>query len=55
MASALVLCHQFTGHGDVLEKVKVFKCLVRMMAQDDNNVQAMQYQLCKAQGTWTEE
>ncbi len=52
MASALTLCRQFTVHGDALEKVKVFKYLGRMMAQDDNDVQAMGHQLCKAQRTW---
>ncbi len=52
VASALALCCQFTVHGDSLEKVKVFKYLGRMMAQDNNDVQAMQYQLRKAQGTW---
>jgi hypothetical protein len=39
-------------HGEALKKVEVFKYLGRMMAQDDNNVQAMQHQLHKAQGTW---
>jgi hypothetical protein len=52
VASALALCCQFTVHGDTLEKVKVFKYLGRMMAQDDNDVQAMQHQLRKARGTW---
>jgi hypothetical protein len=52
VASALALCCQFTVHWDALEKVKVFKYLGRMMAQDNNNAQAMQYQLRKARGTW---
>jgi hypothetical protein len=52
VASALALCHQFTVHGEALEKVKVFKYLGRMMAQDNNDVQAMRYQLRKARGTW---
>ncbi len=52
MASALALCCQFTVHGDALEKVEVFKYLSRMMAQDNNNVQAMRHQLHKARGTW---
>ncbi len=52
MASALSFCRQFTVHGDALKKVKVFKYLGRMMAQDDNNVQAMRHQLHKARGTW---
>ncbi len=41
VASALALCCQFTVHGDVLEKVEVFKYLGRMMAQDDKDVQAV--------------
>ncbi len=52
MASALAICCQFTVHGDALEKVKVFKYLGRMMAQDNNDIQAMRHQLRKAQGTW---
>jgi hypothetical protein len=52
VASALALCHQFTVHGDALEKVEVFKYLSRMMAQNNSNVQSMQYQLHKARGTW---
>ncbi len=52
VASALALCCQFTVHGDALEKVEVFKYLGRMMAQDNNNVQAVRYQLRKARGTW---
>jgi hypothetical protein len=39
-------------HGDALEKVEVFKYLGRMMAQDNNDAQAMQHQLRKARGTW---
>ncbi len=50
VVSALTLCHQFLVHGDTLKRVKVFKYLGRMMAQDDNDVQAMQHQLCKARG-----
>jgi hypothetical protein len=52
VASALALRCQFTVHRDALEKVEVFKYLGRMMAQDDNNVQAMRHQLHKARGTW---
>jgi hypothetical protein len=52
VASALALCHQFTVHGDALEKVKIFKYLGKMMTQDDNGIRAMQYQLRKARGTW---
>jgi hypothetical protein len=52
VASALALCCQFTVHGEALKKVEVFKYLGRMMAQDDNDVQAMRHQLRKARGTW---
>jgi hypothetical protein len=52
VASALALCRQFTVHGDALEKVEVFKYLGRMMAQDNNTVQAVRHQLRKARGTW---
>ncbi len=38
-------------HRDALKKVEVFKYLGRMMAQDNNNVQAVQYQLRKARET----
>ncbi len=50
--SALALCQQFTVHGDVLERVKVFKYLGWMMAQDNDDIQAIQAQLRKARATW---
>ncbi len=50
--SALALCQQFTVHRNVLERVKVFKYLGRMMAQDDNDIQAIRAQLRKAHATW---
>jgi hypothetical protein len=52
VASALALCCQFMVHGDALDKVKVFKYLSRMMAQDNKDVQAVRHQLRKAQRTW---
>jgi hypothetical protein len=52
VASALALCRQFMVHGETPKKVKVFKYLGRMMAQDDNDVQAVRHQLRKARGTW---
>ncbi len=52
ISSALALCQQFTVHGDVLERVKVFKYLGRMMAQDDDDIQAIRTQLRKARATW---
>ena len=39
-------------HGDVLERVKVFWYLGRLLSQDDIDIQVMQSQLCKARGTW---
>jgi hypothetical protein len=50
--SALALRQQYTVHGDVLERVEVFKYLGRMMAQDDNDIQAIWAQLRKARATW---
>ncbi len=50
--AALALCQQFTIHGNVLEWVKVYKYLGRMMAQDDDNAQAIHAQLWKARDTW---
>ncbi len=38
--------------GDVLEQVEVYKYLGWMMAQDDDNTQALCAQLWKAQATW---
>ncbi len=53
VTSALALRQQFRVCGDVLELVKVYKYLGRMMAQDDNNNQALHAQLWKAHATWT--
>jgi hypothetical protein len=52
VTSALALRQQFTVRGDVLERVEVYKYLGRMMAQDDNNLQAIRAQLWKARSTW---
>jgi hypothetical protein len=38
---ALALHQQFTIHGNVLEQVEVYKYLGRMMAQDNNDTQAV--------------
>ncbi len=48
----MALCQQFTIHGNVLKRVKVYKYLGRMMAQDDNDAQAIRVQLRKARATW---
>ena len=50
--SALALRQQFMVCGDVLERVEVLKYLRRMMAQDDNDIQAIRVQLRKARATW---
>jgi hypothetical protein len=50
--SALALRRQFSVHGYVLECIKVFKYLGCLLAQDDNNAQAIQQQLQKARGVW---
>jgi hypothetical protein len=50
--SALALRRQFLVHRDVLECVEVIKYLGRLLAQDDNNAQAIQQQLRKARGVW---
>jgi hypothetical protein len=50
--SALALRQQFSVHGEVLERVKVFWYLGRLLAQDDNDVQAVRAQLRKARSTW---
>ena len=50
--SALALRQQFTVHGDMLERVEVFQYIGCMLLQDDNDIQAVRSQLCKAHGTW---
>ena len=52
VCSALALRQQFTVHGDVLERVEVFRYLGRLLSQDDDDIQAVRSQLCKARGTW---
>jgi hypothetical protein len=52
ISSALALRQQFTVHGDVLERVEVFKYLGQMMAQDDDDIHAIRAQLRKARATW---
>ncbi len=48
----MTLCQQFRIHGDVLKQVEVYKYLGRMMAQDDDDAQAIRAQLRKARATW---
>ncbi len=49
---ALALRQQFSVHGDVLEQVEVFKYLGHLLAQDDDDIQAIRAQLRKARATW---
>ena len=46
--SAIMLCCNFKVHGEMLEKVEVFKYLGRLLAQDDDGVQAIRLQIRKA-------
>jgi hypothetical protein len=48
----LALRQQFMIHSIVLERVKVCKYLGRVMAQDNDNTQAICAQLWKARATW---
>jgi hypothetical protein len=50
--SGLALHEQFTVHGDVLEKVEVYRYLGHLLLQDDDDHQDVQSQLCKAHGIW---
>jgi hypothetical protein len=52
VTSALALRCTFQVHGDVLERVKVFKYLGCLLAQEDNNVQAVHHQIHKARAIW---
>jgi hypothetical protein len=54
MAIRLVLAlrQQFTIQDQVLERVDVFKYLGRLLSQDNDNVQVVRAQLCKARSTW---
>jgi hypothetical protein len=52
VTAALALRQQFMIHSNVLEWVEVYKYLGWMMAQDDNDTQAVYAQLRKARSTW---
>ncbi len=52
VTSALTLCCTFQVHGDVLERVEMFKYLGCILAQDDNDNQAVRHQICKARAIW---
>jgi hypothetical protein len=49
---ALALQQQFSVDGEVLEWVEVFKYLGHLLAQDNDNIQAIFAQLQKAHATW---
>jgi hypothetical protein len=48
----IVLCSTFRVHGEVLERVEVFKYLGCLLAQEDDNTQAVWHQIRKARGVW---
>ena len=52
ITSALALRLLFYIEGEVLKKVESFRYLGRILAQDDENVRAVQNQIKKARGTW---
>jgi hypothetical protein len=54
VTAALALRQQYTIHGDVLERVEEYKYLGWMMAQDDDDAQAIRAQLRKARATWAQ-
>ncbi len=49
---ALALRQQFSVHGEALDQVEVFKYLGRLLAQDNDDIQAIRAQMRKARGTW---
>ena len=51
-ASVRALDVTFTAYGDDLERVEVFKYLGRLMAIDDNDIQAVRSNLLKAREVW---
>ncbi len=48
---ALALCRQFLVHGEMLERVEVFKYLSCLLTQDDNNAQHIDNN-CKKHGEY---
>ncbi len=51
---ALALRREFTVNGSVLEHVKLFKYLGRLLAQDNDDAQVIQQQMRKARGVWAQ-
>jgi hypothetical protein len=54
ISSALALQHKFNVNGTVLERVEVFKYLGCLLAQDDDDAQAIRQQMRKARGVWAQ-
>jgi hypothetical protein len=52
VTSAPALRQQFSVNGKVLEQVEVFKYLGRLLAQEDDDIQATHAQLRKARAAW---
>jgi hypothetical protein len=52
ISAAFALRREFNVDETVLERVKVFKYLGRLLAQDDDDAQAIRQQLRKARGVW---
>ena len=52
VTSALALQCTFTVQGDILKRVKVFKDLGCLLAQDVYGIQAVGHQIHKARGIW---
>jgi hypothetical protein len=52
VTAALALRQQFMIHGDVLKRVEEYKYLGWMMAQDNDDAQAIRTQLRKARAIW---
>jgi hypothetical protein len=49
---ALALQREFTVNGSVLECIEVFKYLGQLLAQDEDDAQAIRQQMQKARGVW---
>ena len=54
VTSAFALRQQFSVDGEVLKQVKVFKYLGRLLAQNDDDIQAICAQLQKSPATWAQ-
>ncbi len=52
ISSALALRCKFNVNGTVLERVEVFKYLGCLLAQDDDDTQAIRQQMRKARRVW---